>query len=261
MKNNDTNVSDNKNFNQPSIPANQTIITDTQGLGQNKYPKFDIGGNNYADPPGEAASPQQTIPGNSRQIETSAVEPAFTSPQDIQGVVPPAVSGSPEFTYATLTKRSLASFIDGLIVGAISIVFNLPTYITQFKSMMNAYSTSGSITTPQQLIDTPQMSSSTNPLYTLLSVIGALISVFYSIYFIGKKGATPGKKLMKIKVINKETREVPGMLKAFLREIVGKFVSSVFFFLGYLWAVWDKEKQAWHDKIAGTIVIDDRQGN
>jgi len=64
-----------------------------------------------------------------------------------------------------------------------------------------------------------------------------------------------GKRLMKIKVIDKESGEVPGFLKAFLREFVGKFISSIFLSLGYFWAIWDKEKQGWHDKIAGTIVV------
>ena len=35
------------------------------------------------------------------------------------------------------------------------------------------------------------------------------------------------------------------------------YAVSVFFvtFLGFLWALWDKKNQAWHDKIAGTVVI------
>ena len=31
--------------------------------------------------------------------------------------------------------------------------------------------------------------------------------------------------------------------------------SFIVFFLGFFWAGWDKEKQSWHDKIAGTIVV------
>jgi len=29
----------------------------------------------------------------------------------------------------------------------------------------------------------------------------------------------------------------------------------VVFFLGFLWVAWDKDKQGWHDKIAGTVVV------
>ena len=41
-----------------------------------------------------------------------------------------------------------------------------------------------------------------------------------------------------------------------LREIVGKTVSFLFFGLGFYWAIWDKDRQAWHDKIAGTLVLE-----
>jgi len=59
---------------------------------------------------------------------------------------------------------------------------------------------------------------------------------------------------LKIKVINEETNNPPGYPSAFLREVIGKFL-SLFFFLGFLWVIWDKKKQGWHDKIAHTIVV------
>ena len=27
-------------------------------------------------------------------------------------------------------------------------------------------------------------------------------------------------------------------------------------FLGYFWMLWDREKQTWHDKMAGSVVVD-----
>lgn len=43
-----------------------------------------------------------------------------------------------------------------------------------------------------------------------------------------------------------------GML---IREIVGKFVSSLVLYLGYIWILFDGRRQGWHDKIAGTLVV------
>jgi uncharacterized RDD family membrane protein YckC len=60
--------------------------------------------------------------------------------------------------------------------------------------------------------------------------------------------------VMKIKVIKMDTGEVPGFVAAFLREIVGKILSSILF-LGYITAIRDPKKQTWHDKIAGTVVV------
>ncbi|MEY4173609.1 MAG: hypothetical protein RI900_774, partial [Actinomycetota bacterium] len=34
------------------------------------------------------------------------------------------------------------------------------------------------------------------------------------------------------------------------------FISTALFYLGYLWMLWDGEKQTWHDKVVGSIVID-----
>jgi uncharacterized RDD family membrane protein YckC len=39
-----------------------------------------------------------------------------------------------------------------------------------------------------------------------------------------------------------------------VRALAAAF-SVVVLFLGFLWIIWDKEKQGWHDRIAGTVVV------
>ena len=84
----------------------------------------------------------------------------------------------------------------------------------------------------------------------------ALLLVFwsYNIFFVARTGATPGKRLLKLKVVRTDQTPVT-LRRAILRETVGKLLSSVIFSLGYLWAGFDRKKQAWHDKIAGTYVV------
>ena len=84
-----------------------------------------------------------------------------------------------------------------------------------------------------------------------------LFPVVYFIWFLTlfRKGLTPGKKLLGLQVVNHQTGEIPGFGKMFLREVVGRFLSGLFLGLGYLWALFDKNAQAWHDKLAGTVVI------
>lgn len=78
---------------------------------------------------------------------------------------------------------------------------------------------------------------------------------FYSSIFLGWKGTTPGKRIMKMKVLKEDGAKL-GYLDAFMREVLGKTVSLIAIFpLGYLWMLWDKNEQTWHDKIAKTIVI------
>lgn len=80
-----------------------------------------------------------------------------------------------------------------------------------------------------------------------------IITIAYYTYFHGNTGQTPGKMMCKLKVV-RTNGESLGYGKAFLRWI-GYIVSWCVFGLGYLWVAWDKRKQAWHDKIAGTCVI------
>jgi len=36
---------------------------------------------------------------------------------------------------------------------------------------------------------------------------------------------------------------------------VGYFIAFLPVGLGFFWIIWDKRKQGWHDKIAGTVVV------
>ena len=68
-------------------------------------------------------------------------------------------------------------------------------------------------------------------------------------------GHTVGKKVMGIRVIRKNGEKVD-WVKAFVRSI-SKILSGMFFFLGYLWMLWDEDSQTWHDKLAETVVVRD----
>ncbi len=80
------------------------------------------------------------------------------------------------------------------------------------------------------------------------------LDIAYPVYFIGKQGATPGKQLLGLRVVTESGLPMT-YGRAFLREILGKIISGLFLCLGYLWIAWDERKQGWHDKIAGTLVI------
>lgn len=86
--------------------------------------------------------------------------------------------------------------------------------------------------------------------YYLFSTI---VTIVYFTYFHGSVGQTPGKMLCGLKVV-RINGEPLGYGRAFLRW-AGYLPSSLIFGLGFLWIAWDRRKQAWHDKIAGTHVI------
>ena len=96
----------------------------------------------------------------------------------------------------------------------------------------------------------------------LVGVVGALIGGFPQAfivvlaYFTGMwawKGTTIGGIVLGLKVVR-----VDGQPLTFTVALVRAFATAfatVIFFLGILWIAWDKEKQGWHDRIAGTIVL------
>ncbi|MDF1526336.1 MAG: RDD family protein [bacterium] len=102
-----------------------------------------------------------------------------------------------------------------------------------------------------------RIGSGTEPGMGHLDIALFLSTVLFLLYFTlltGEGGQTLGKMLMGIRVQLTDGSPV-GYRRAFLRTL--GYTVSVFFmtFLGFLWALWDKKNQAWHDKIAGTEVI------
>jgi uncharacterized RDD family membrane protein YckC len=86
-------------------------------------------------------------------------------------------------------------------------------------------------------------------------VFAIAAQVAYAVYFIGSgSGQTVGMRVLGIRAINAATSGRVDYGKAFLRYLVA-LVSAIPCFLGYFWMLWDREKQTWHDKVAGTFVV------
>jgi uncharacterized RDD family membrane protein YckC len=85
--------------------------------------------------------------------------------------------------------------------------------------------------------------------------LGLLLAIAYFVYFEGgPTGQTIGKRALGIRVISFDTGGPIGYGRAFVRY-VGRIVSFVVLLLGYLWMLWDPEKQCWHDKMASDVVV------
>jgi uncharacterized RDD family membrane protein YckC len=67
------------------------------------------------------------------------------------------------------------------------------------------------------------------------------------------KGTTIGGLVCGIKVVRRDGAEI-NWDTAIVRAL-GCFLSLVVAGLGFLWIVFDEDRQAWHDKIAGTLVV------
>lgn len=93
------------------------------------------------------------------------------------------------------------------------------------------------------------------PLDFLLSWVFPAIAV---IMFWVAKQATPGKMAVAAKIVDAKTGNA-----ASTGQLIGRylayFLSGIPLFLGFIWVAFDERKQGWHDKLAGTVVV--RQKN
>jgi len=132
------------------------------------------------------------------------------------------------FDYAGFWQRAVALLIDWLIV----VVIAMPIIVVSFGAdyfSLDPVRRSGDL--------------------VIAALVGALIIGFWRYC-----GATPGKLAVGIKIVDAATGGAPTTMRLVIR-LLCYFVSALPFCLGFLWAAFDRRKQGWHDKIAGTVVI------
>ena len=146
--------------------------------------------------------------------------------------------------YGGFWRRFYAFTIDKVILGFIGmILFFVGT--TAFGLGISPY---------DMAADPEALMALGGKIFLLYQGVSLFLDMVYFSYFHGTTGQTPGKRLLGLRVVQ-ETGEPIGLGTAFLRW-VGYIVSALPMLMGFLWAGADRRKQGWHDKIAGTVVID-----
>jgi len=95
----------------------------------------------------------------------------------------------------------------------------------------------------------------TGTLGAILSFIFLLFQFFYFGFFWSRSGQSIGMKMLNIKVVRRETGDSFSFIHGGLRGSFGYWISGLVFGLGFIWAAFDGQKEAWHDKIFDTWVI------
>jgi uncharacterized RDD family membrane protein YckC len=127
-------------------------------------------------------------------------------------------AGGPSGPRATFGARFVAALIDGILVGIVGGGFTL------FGDSAG-------------------------------SGLGTIVGLAYYTFFEGSpSGQTLGKRAMNIRVLDFSTGGSIGYGRAVVRYI-GRILSGIVCLLGYLWMLWDAEKQTWHDKLANSVVV------
>jgi uncharacterized RDD family membrane protein YckC len=86
--------------------------------------------------------------------------------------------------------------------------------------------------------------------FILTHMLPAIAVIAFWVY----KSATPGKMVIHAKIVDAKTGLQPtkGQL---IGRYLAYYVSTIPLCLGFLWIAWDPQKQGWHDKLAGTVVV------
>lgn len=85
-------------------------------------------------------------------------------------------------------------------------------------------------------------------------LVNYIFPFFYTILFWLYLGGTPGKRLMRLKVLDEKTGNKLTLGQSIIRYI-GYIPSTLVLLLGFIWIAFDAKKQGWHDKMAKSVVV------
>jgi uncharacterized RDD family membrane protein YckC len=88
-----------------------------------------------------------------------------------------------------------------------------------------------------------------------LFVVVAFFQFVYFGFFWSRDGQSLGMKMLSMKVVRRESGEICSFWRAGFRGSIGYLISGLVFSLGFLWALIDANKEAWHDKLFDTWVV------
>lgn len=142
----------------------------------------------------------------------------------------------PALEYAGFWRRFAAALIDTVFLFIVLLLINVILF--------------GETGLEISIIDGQLRVQNDNGFYQQIVVI--IFTAFMWVKFLG----TPGKLALGCHVIDDKTHKQIKPVQAIARYL-SYLVSVIPLGLGIFWIAWDKKKQGFHDKLAGTIVVVD----
>lgn len=135
-------------------------------------------------------------------------------------------------------RRLVASLIDMAVVGFLTFILGVVlSFLILLVDIFTAY----------------RYPDREFPVDTIFLWSGLILSVVYFVGYWAKSGQTVGKAVMDIRIVKTDGSRL-SLGQALLRYI-GYLISGAALSLGFLWLAFDRKRQGWHDKIAGTYVL------
>ena len=166
----------------------------------------------------------------------SGVPPSYTAP------LPPITPAGSR--YAGFWLRFVAHFIDQAILQVVIVI--VAVIIAVPFGLLTLLTTVGENPQPEEFLRFI-------PAIILIVVAAIGISFAYEVYFLQKKGATPGKMALGLRVIRTNGEAIAAGSAA--ARFFAKMLSALPINIGYIIAGFDDQKRALHDHICNTRVI------
>jgi hypothetical protein len=145
-------------------------------------------------------------------------------------------SAEPDEAYAAWWRRVVAVFLDTFL--------QLPFAVVAIIALVS--------------VSSPHAGTATQLgglLVSLIADLGAVVfSVWNNIVRQGRHGASIGKQCVGIVVISTADARPIGAIMTFVRQIA-HIVDYLPLGIGYLWPIWDRQKQTFADKLMNTVVL------
>ncbi len=182
-------------------------------------------------------TPQQSSTGSEPPPAGGWGQPPAAPPPPSRWEAPPEEVGpAPGYAYGGFGERLLAYIVDVLIAGALVWILIIVAGVL----------VAGAVAT-----DSPGAGIGGG----LIAVLGILVvSLGYFPWFWARGGQTPGMRLFQLRVVRDRDGGPLSGGQAFLR-LIGYWINSIVFYIGFVWIFVDKRKRGWHDLIAGTVVV------
>ena len=159
---------------------------------------------------------------------------------------PDSLRGHP----AGFVTRYVAFLLDVLVVAFVSFLF-----FTILQVTLEFFGIDALMTLATQSRETARQTVVLGgALRWLLTIVGGFLTFgIYSIVAWLLVGKTVGKALMGLRVLGQDGRRLT-FSQALIRAL-SYYISGLALFIGFLWVLVDDRRQAWHDKLARTLVV------
>ena len=157
---------------------------------------------------------------------------------------------------ADFGQRALAYLIDTALtlIGLVPVIIGIIVLTVGASNAVTTTSTDDFGTTISSNDFDPALAVVGGLLIALGALISIGITIWNRVFKMGRTGQSVGKKVIGLYLLDDKTGQPIGAGMCFLRELVQSLVNQIVY-LGWLWMLWDADKQTLGDKSVHSNVV------